>query len=298
MKWIRPTGWALGTGLWVLCGLTGSVGPGVASGVAGAATSPSATASTQIASVGQLVTLTGAGWTPVGDTVSVQICGQDAVDLSSDCDQSNEVTAAIRTDGVFYAGLSVKDPPVACPCVFLVSDPGGQSKTLPLQIAGAPMSTVPPPQPSSAPATVTANLTTPTSVSSWFGGPRHVTLVVRVTNVSAATFPAPVVAITVGRGTRPTQFAAGGSLAAVPPGASRIDRIPVTIPAVTYGHYTVRVNVGTGLGTVAASVPTSSWPWGWLVVAVALVVLMVVTTRRRHRRHAIAGPATPSGQDP
>ena len=301
MSRIRPVGWAVGVMVWAVFRLTASVapwGPGAVD-VAGAATGPTASASTQIASAGELVTLTGAGWTPVGDTVLVQICGQDAVDLSSDCDQSNAVSAAIRSGGVFYAGLYVKVPPVPCPCVIVVSDPGGQSRNLPLQIAGAPVAAVPPTPRSSAPATLTASLTTPISVSSWFGGPRRATLVVRVTNVSAASFPDPVAAVTVGRGADPTEFAAGGSLAPVPAGATRTERFPVTIPAPTFGHYTVRVQLGTGLGTVATSVPTSSWPWGWLVVLGVVVLMMVLRSiRRRRRRERQRTPADPDPTDP
>ena len=111
-----------------------------------------------------------------------------------------------------------------------------------------PVAPIPPTIGPAAAPTLQASLSTPTSVSSWFGGAKHVTLVLRVTNVSGFVLPKAVVTVNVGRGANPTNFAAGTSLSGLPVGATRVVHIPLSIPAVTYGRYTIRASVATVAG--------------------------------------------------
>lgn len=235
--------------------------------------SPQATLSTTVAPVGQLVHITGTGWSPVGSIVEILICGDDALTLSGDCDQTDSYQAAIRAGGIFYAGLRVRLPPVPCPCVvWITATQGVGGVKLPIQIPGAPVA----PLHGFATPTVKvkSHLVTHSSVAVWFGAPEHVTLVVVVDNSSASSYTNPTISVTVGHGRDPTGFAAGRSLSPLDNGASRTVRIPVTIPAVTYGRYTVRAVVATGVQDVVTSDTTTTYPWGLLVVPVVLIVLL------------------------
>jgi hypothetical protein len=253
-----------------------------------------AVAATHIASPGQLVSVSGSGWVPVGDVAIIQICGQNARNLTADCDETNTYSAAIRVGGTFSGAVTVRLPKTPCPCVFFVTSVSGQSAKIPLQIVGAPVALIP--QNSSGRVKLTATINTPFSVSSWFGGSKPAKVELRLINSTAATLPDPVVSVTVGRGNHPTWLAAGRTLRPVAAGISRIVELPITIPAVTFGHYTVRVQVATGSGNVVTSAQTTSWPWGLLVLLIIVVDLILfalaaMVRRARRRRGATLQPS-------
>jgi hypothetical protein len=279
------------------CILGGLTGPSITGSVvpAGAATSPTASASTEVASPGQLVHITGAGWEPIGGVVTVQICGQDAQNLSNDCDETNTYSAAIRSAGIFYAALFVRIPPTPCPCVFYVTSHSGQSTTVPVQIVGAQVVPIAPTAAPKEPVILSATLQTPLSVSSWVGGPKRDTLDLRITNVSGSDLPAVVVSVLVGRGEHPTALVGGGTQPLLPAGSRRLVQIPFTIPAITYGHYTVVVKVATSEGNVDTSLQTSSWPWVWFVLIVEIFLISLVMIVRRRRQ---ASQPSPEGGPP
>jgi len=275
--------------------LGGVVPAGVAAEADGV---PQVQTSTPVASVGDRVFVNGTGWSPVGSTVQIVICGQDAQDLSADCNQSNQYTAAIRAGGVFYGGLNVQLPPTPCPCVFLVTTPGSFSgvKT-PVTIVGAPVAPIVPKGPPPPPVVLSASLDAPTSVSSAFGGPKDTTLLLRVKNTSGVTLPSPSLSVTVGHGADPTGYVTSRPMAPLAAGAVRLLKIPVTIPAFTYGDYTVQAQVDSGLGTVSRSVDTSSYPWALLVILVILLVLLLVWITRVLRRRVDSGDSEGPGDD-
>ena len=272
-------------GLGALLGLAGLIGiPELGAVVPAAAAGPSAIATSPVTSSGQLERVSGSGWDDVGGVVTVQICGQDAVNLTSDCDEANTYDAAIRPGGTFYAGLYVRIPQMPCPCVIYVTSQSGESSKIPIQIVGAPVAPIVPQINPLGPLALDGRLDTPTSVTSWFGGPKNVTLLLHVKNISGIILPSAVVSVRVGRGGSPTEFVAGKTLATLPVGASRVVNIPLTIPAVTYGRYTVLVATAVDGSTVTTKVQTSSWPWAWLVIAVQLFLILLVLILRRARR--------------
>jgi hypothetical protein len=239
------------------------------------------------------VNVSGSGWEPIGGVATIQICGQNARNLTTDCDESNTYSAAIRAGGTFSGALTVRLPQTPCPCVFFVTSDLGEAVKIPLKIIGAPVALILPP--SSAGVKVTATISAPLSVSSWFGGPKPETVLLRLTNNSGTTFPNPVVSVTVGRGSHPAWMAAGSSIGPLPAGVSRTVDVPITVPAVTFGHYTVRVNVATGAGNVSTSAETTSWPWGLLVLLIVVLDLVLfaiagMVRRARRRREAAQEP--------
>jgi hypothetical protein len=250
--------------------------------------------STQYAAIGQLIHVTGSGWSPVGQTVQIELCGQNARNLSSDCAQDNQYTAAIRAGGIFYGALTVRLPPSPCPCVVLVSSQSGFTAVrAPITIFSAPTSTIPP-QTAHPPVALSATILTPVSVSGWFGGPKAVTLVLRVTNTSSIAYGSPTLTVNVGRGANPNGFVVGRPLAPLAVGATHVLRIPVTLPAFTYGHYSVRARVITGNGTVSMVVATSTYPWGLFVVGI-IVLLAAGLLLWRHMRRRRDGRLPRSG---
>jgi len=286
-----------------LGGVLSAVAVALSSVVLGAAPAgaagPEITTTTQYAAIGERVGITGTGWSPVGQTVQIQLCGRNAIDLSNDCDQTNQYTAAIRAGGVFYGSLVVKAPPTPCPCVVMVTTAGSFAGVkAPLTIVGAPSAPLPPATPPGPPVRLVQTVDAPVSVSSWFGGPKDVTLVLTVKNTSGVPLNAPALSVSVGRGSAPTGFVVGRPLAPLPVEAVRTLRIPVRIPPFTYGDYTIRSSVATGQGTVAANTPTSSYPWGLLAVVVLLVALVLLWVVRRLRRRVAAGDAGPTSGTP
>ncbi len=259
-----------------------------------AAAGPTVVTSTSYAVIGELVGVSGSGWSPVGQTVQIQLCGRNAIDLSNDCDQTNQYSAAIRAGGIFYGSLTVRPPPTPCPCVFLVTAAGSfDGVKVPITIAGAPSAPLPAATPPGPPVRLSPKIEAPVSVSSWFGGPKDATLVLTVTNTSGIALNEPALSVTVGRGGTPTGFVAGRQLAPLPAGASRTLRIPVRIPLFTFGAYTVRSTVATGQGAVAADTPVRTYPWGLFAVGVLLVALVLLAVVRRLRRRVAAGDAGP-----
>jgi hypothetical protein len=80
-------------------------------------------------------------------------------------------------------------------------------------------------------------------------------------------------------------------------GARRTLKIPLTIPAFTYGHYTVVAQVATEDGNTSATVQTSSWPWALLVIGVEVVLLVVTAILRRRRRRRVVSGQIPASRD-
>jgi hypothetical protein len=282
---------------------------GAVAGATGTAGPPQVKTSTPAASVGERVFVTGSGWSPVGETVLIQICGQDARNYSNDCNQQNQYTAAIRAGGIFYGALDVQLPPTPCPCVFSVTTPGSFTGVkVPLTIVGAPDVPIPTQAVPAHPVALTARIQSGSSVSSWFGGPRPVTLMLTVANLSSVALQTATLVVHVGHGPDPTGFVVARPMAALAVGSTRVVQVPVTIPPVTYGQYTVAAQVITGLGSATAAATTTTYPWGLLVVALAIVVglvlmLVVLRRRRRRRRHqaavlAIASRVGPIGVAP
>jgi hypothetical protein len=248
---------------------------------------PAAFASLGAAAPGQMIDVTGIDWTPIGGLATVQICGQDAQNLTSDCDESNTYSAAIRPGGGFGAALTVRLPLTPCPCVIYVTSQDGASAKVPLQIVGAPVQPITEPPATSVPVRLVASLSTPLSVSSWFGGPRHETLKLRVSNLESIALRAVAVSVTVGRSNGSAAAVAGRTLPLLAVGATRTLQIPLTIPAFTYGHYTVTAHVATEEGDTSKALQTTSWPWALFVIGIELVLLAVTAVLRRLRRRRV-----------
>ncbi|MEY4338933.1 MAG: hypothetical protein RLZ14_783, partial [Actinomycetota bacterium] len=88
--------------------------------------------------VGQEMIVRGTGW-PRG-SVSVQVCGNAAVNGTADCDMPNSRVVGLGESGELGVKITVGDPPEPCPCVvFARAISSGQSAVTPIAIKDHPV---------------------------------------------------------------------------------------------------------------------------------------------------------------
>ena len=270
-----------GAVFWAATALVGGL---VAIPATASAGGPVVHVSAKTAKAGELVQVSGSGWFPVGETVQIELCGQNALNISDDCDQVDQYTAAIRSGGVFYGAVVTRIPPAPCPCVILVRNQGSFSGArTPITVVGARTAPLPPGAAPSDPVAITAKVLTPVSVAGWFGGPNRVTLVLRVRNLSPFAYDSANLSVNVGRGRHPNGFVLARQMAPLAVGGTQVLRIPVTLPAFTFGAYSVQAQVITGQGQVSTLVGTSSYPWGIFVIAALVLQAILLVLRNRLR---------------
>lgn len=240
--------------------------------------------SVKTAKVGELVQVTGSGWSPVGQTVQIELCGQDALNVSDDCYQADQYTAAIRAGGIFYGAVLTHLPPAPCPCVVWVANQGAFSGvSVPITIVGAPTVPIPSQTAPSTPVVLSANVDAPLSAGALFGAPKSVVLLLRIKNRSTSTYGSPALSVNVGRGAHPGDFVVAKPLEPLGPGAIQVLRIPVTLPAFTFGQYSVRAQVITGEEQVSTVARTSSYPWALFLIAALVLQVVLLFLRNRAR---------------
>jgi hypothetical protein len=226
--------------------------------------------SPSVVSVGQQVYVTSSGFTP--DTVfELEICGDDELAGSPDCDLTGSLTRTTSELGHFAGNLTVVVPPVPCPCVVAAfSDEGTPPITEPITIEGAPYSSLTyPPGP---PKFVVEKATLAGwSIAEWFGAPPKRTLVLELRNPGSQTVYNPVVLAHVGSTPIPAY-----NLPAIAARGVRTYRIPVSFPVLAFGSYDVVGRTGAGNGLfVRFSVTTLLLPWALLVLAFAILLFLL-----------------------
>ncbi|WP_155371192.1 hypothetical protein [Catellatospora vulcania] len=250
----------------------------------------SVTLSAPKARPGDTVRVTGANW-PAGRLVQLITCGELALGGSSSCDMRGALATAVKPDGTFSVVLTVGEPPRPCPCVVHAAAVGaGESGHVdtPLEVSGHPTGPVPVPERTQAKLEVVeARLSGGGSVSAWFGGPQHRTLVYTVRNAGPSVLTGAPLTVRVGNGADAVPTPPTGELR---PGETRTYEVAVTIPFAAFGAYPVTAELG-GLGQAKAV--HQAYPWGLVllnVVGLALIGFGVVRLVRRRRARA-AGPA-------
>ena len=238
-------------------------------------------------SPGQTVSVTGAGWAP-GEFVSVQVCGNDGVNGSSDCDVASGASFPILT-GELRTPIVVTIPPRPCPCVILAVGALTEAKT-PISIAGT----------TSAPVSSDSPLVNPdigptlrvdravveddAGWPSWFGAPAERTLVLTVTNTGATAVPQPFMSVAYGKGDDPRTVIDAPRVPPIEAGQTAVVRVPFELDAFSYGTYRVVGDLGVVGNRVEFESTTSTWPWGLVLVAIALIQMMLVAFRNIARR--------------
>lgn len=252
-------------------------------------TSPQVTANPAYGAVGTSVTVTGAGW-PAGSPVQVSLCGNLALNGTSDCDAPGAASATTNRIGEFFLTLVVGRPPKPCPCVLYTNSFASlKTLTIPFNLAGAPNAT---PTVTALPTrSVKASINlSGTNLASWFGGPAKRTMTLSVTNTGQSTLTNPPVTLTVGRGTDPTTLLKQAQIGTIQPGATVEYSLPLTFSAPAFGEYRVKATF-TGLDKQTTTTgSTSSYPWALIILAWLLLQPLLLGLYKRR-------PVLESGSD-
>lgn len=253
------------------------------------------------AAAGTTAWVRGSAWTP-GTTVQVQICGADAVHGSADCDTEHAVTAMVAPTGTFEAGLTVGEPPSACPCVVRAGTlPGAVgapvTDTAPFTVEGHPTARI---DRGVAPVradVVGLEITGSPDRGELFGGRPRRTLVLRIRNSGADPIENAPLVVGWGSGGTPDSPLDAPGTGTLRPGQTATYRIPVVLPPAAFGHFVVG---GRYAGSVPFTTGFNAYPWGLLGVNALAALLLLIGIRltlgrwaraRRRRRRAFGLPA-------
>ena len=237
----------------------------------------------------------GTGW-PEG-TVSVQICGNNGVNGTPDCDMPSSRTFGVGSWGVFGVKLTVVAPPAPCPCVILARSTRSEAVAVtPIVIAGHPVSDNAPTRPPSDDGTSISLSMTITNQRSWrdflgFGPRRHVQLT--LTNTGTKETGTGTIDIAVGKDSPPTGFGATESFASIPPNESVTIDADLTLEAFAYGDYWIQADVRAIRANATTAQQTSTFPSGLLALIVGVIILIdaFIVWRVFRRRRTPPPPA-------
>ena len=275
---VRP---GLAAGLFLAAWL----GPAATSRAAAAPTAHLLDAGT--AAVGSQVVVQGTGW-PASTVVNLQVCGNAAIDGSSDCDLGGAANAGVSRFGAFSMSLTVAKPPTACPCVVWVTDLSSvREARVPLPIVDLPSALphyqVVSPNLSDLVRIAGARVSGGTGWLTSLGWPSHRTLVVDLVNTSAVPIHQALLTEHIGSGARPTGVLPSLRVSLAPHGAAT-ERIPVDLGWFANGSYDIRGELG-AFGTPATfSLKTAAHLWGLLIVGLVAVQCGLLVLRNRLRR--------------
>jgi hypothetical protein len=227
-------------------------------------------------SIGQKMVVRGAGW-PKGK-VSVQVCGNLAVNGTADCDGPGTRSFGIGANGSFGGRIVVGAPPAPCPCAVMVASNFAANVVLiPITIKDHPI------QAGTPTADPNAGLTTLSITSSFVRGdwwrdalgisPTRI-MTITITNTGARTSGAGVVDITVGKDSPPTGFAASISFDPIDPGESTSVAAKFAVDSFAYGTYNMLARVTSPAAGGEITEQTSTFP-GYLLVGLIVIVLII-----------------------
>jgi hypothetical protein len=243
--------------------------------------------------LGETVHVRGTGW-PVGDFLTVEFCGNYAVNGSADCVLESSTQAAVSRDGTFFASIPIEHPRAYCPCVIRVTAPSlPQSVKHLVQVAGIADSVDgivrdDAPQIARSLAVTSVEVSGDGPVQAWFGAAPRRTLLLTVENRGNVTVHDPPLSVFVGKGPDPSGHVDPVSLGSIAPGESVVVEVPVELPPLAIGGYSIAGTIS-GFGPpVRFEARTSAYPWGLFIVACGVLVqVALVALRNRLRRRLL-----------
>ena len=241
-----------------------------------------------VVEVGERVAAVADNW-PANSVVTFEICGQLAINGSADCDMATSRSAGVGSDGRTGAQLEVVEPPEPCPCVVrATSTSSTRVATTSLDIQGVPFEPVQvdparlnPPQLEIR----TAHLRSTSGWRSLFGGPPEATAVLTLANSGRGPIEHVPVTVLYGRGDAPTRMGGEPAVDRLGPGEERRAEVPFQMDPLSFGTYTVRIEVGDAARQVVVVREFTTYPWGLpLLILVGLGLLTYAWVRRRRNR--------------
>ncbi len=241
------------------------------------------------AGFGERVIVSGTNWPP-NSIVQVQTCGNLGLNGTSDCDQITTVQAGVNTAGTFAAVMLIGNPPVPCPCVFLVtSQSSGLVESLEFELRGAAVS-------DDEPAGIVlperrlniseARIEGSGPWTALFGAPPQRTFVLTIVNTGAVPVNNPSIVLGLGKGADPTGFVAAPEIDRIEPGESVTVRVPLELPVMAIGTYAVVGSIPGFDTPIEFRAETSQIPWLLLLIPVLILVqvgLLAIRNRVRAR---------------
>jgi hypothetical protein len=261
----------------------------------GAAAAPASAAEPTIglsassARPGDTIVVTLAGWP---STTTVTLCGNAAHRGTVDCDQIGGVGLAGSVARVQRRQLQLTTPPSPCPCVIRAATAGDKLvQTVPIDLVGVGTAPVTDPDLNGADAVrirarvIRGNPGFFDRLRSSLGGPTDRTLELVLTNQGQEPLAGLSLVVAVARQPQGGEPLQPPNVGVLPPGESRTYRLPIALPAPSFGTYSVFGTVYGAGSPVTFSAETKTMPIGLFLIVVLLVVIgMAVLSLRVRRR--------------
>ncbi|CAB4887016.1 unannotated protein [freshwater metagenome] len=275
---------SVATAVVALIMLVGGVTPALATVPTGPA-QPTATILSPNLSIGQKVNVYGQNW-PKG-TISVQVCGNLAINGTTDCDVTGTRSFGVGSSQKFEGRIVVGAPPSPCPCVILVgSQFQAQTVLIPVTIKDHPvLAGAPTADPNSGLTTIT--LTADVTRGDWWRDAIGVSperlVTVTITNTGGSPTGAGVLDISVGKSSPATGFAASIPFKSIDTEDSITLQARFAVDSFAFGTYNITTRVTTPAAGAEFTQQTSTFP-GWLLFIVLSLVLIADLFWVRHVR--------------
>lgn len=239
------------------------------------------TVGTPSAKPGDMVKITGTGWSP-GAMVNIAVCGQNGAGGTRTCAATTSMNTHVQSGGSLNLSFKVETPPVPCPCVIrVVTVTGGSSldRNVPIEIVGAPFAALP--DSGKAPGRLTfvsSRMTGKDSVFTWFGSPVSRRFEIEVGNMGEQPLTNPVFKIGTFEGVFAPTWEDKTWQGTIQPGQRVTISLPIELKPRQHGEFRYRVIYENKVvDEVALKVGR---PWGVYLFGGLLIVVVPMTVWR------------------
>lgn len=252
-----------------------------------AADEPTAAVDDTQTTIGQVISINGTNWEPEA-IVKVEICGNNALDGSVDCNQTASSTVRIWTTSELVARLTVVEPPSPCPCVVQITTASGVvAAQLPIEIEGVAVESPVSKASDGSPALtiVKVSIDDTVSLTSFMGGAARRTLELVVHNDNVESVTDPTLTLGWGQDGRIDQVIDAPDLDPFAPGDVQVITVDFELSPLSIGTYQVRGEIGSRGALTSFEDSTSTWPVGlFIAIDLAVFALLLYLGRAAVRR--------------
>jgi hypothetical protein len=234
--------------------------------------------------VGDTLFVEGNHW-PRGN-VAVQVCGNNAVNGTPDCELMGARNFGVSLgDGAFRGNLVVALPPVPCPCVVVVRSSSSSAQfSIPITINGAEVQAGPPPvrhDPAQTTISVESKIDRGPLWRDALAIQPSRSMTITITNTGPIATGPGSVDVTYGKGKVPTGFGETVGFTSIDPGANTVLHVDFPLEPISFGDYNLRVRVDSSYAHDEKLHKVSVHPWGLGVVLIGLIAIVDLLIVRR-----------------